>query len=992
MRLLTKLFCAILFTVVVSTAIAEYLTYREATTTINNTAMESARLLALEVSDHLDLRINGLKHDAALLTHGDVAQHLYASPSNAVSEKMQEEFNRLVELHSARFNERRDAALFDLQGGMLLKTASLPSDIEYSRSEYFAAALRGESVMSRPLFSEQWEKFFLFAAAPILVAGKIQGVAICTAELEHVTSRALAVRLGANGYCYVLDSQGNVVIHPRLATNLHIRPPESQGWSYTWEDTDNQAYAKKLSSMDWHVVASLSKEDLKTQASRISNYSLIVNAALLAVVSLVLFFIVRSITAALTQGVRFAKAVSEGDFSHTLDVRRADELGELADALRYMQHTLRANLENLRREKENADDARQALNRHKEALKDTVHVRTKELYQAELTLRLLLNAVPAAILGLDQEGCVTFANQAATEMLGFGVGEQLPENIHAIGLHTTRPEGKSPVFEAAAKHEHAYFPDSTIWRKDGTSLPANVSIHPPGQEDPHIASVLSVRDISTRYELEAEVQALYKTSADSYLIWDMQGHCLKISDDALHFFGAASRKHFTQNWDSFVLPGMPEAPTPDEILHTALTSGFARFECMLRDVRGLPIPCEVSLAPLSYRNQPALLCSVRDLRGLKRAEAEALAASKAKSEFLAVMSHELRTPLNGIMGMLQLARLMKDTPQIHNCLDTALDCSHNLLRLLNDILDICSFETGTVQIHLAPFTLEELVQPVLGTLQSTAASKGVRFSHVIDPSLPTVFSGDVQRIRQILFNLVGNALKFTHKGEVCVTLAPIVDDKLQLHPGMRMCVRDTGVGIPEEKLPHLFGLFTQMDSSISRNYGGMGLGLPLVERLTRLMNGELHISSVVGQGTEVRVDIPLEAPREEKKEPTFFSKAALQFLPVYKILAVAQNMAKLQLLLLSLQGLGCNPKGVTGNDKVLEALRQDAYDMVLISVPTAERQEDLEICRLIRNEDSKVLNPQIPIIVLTEDTLPEYRENPAQEAVFKSDALPEESA
>jgi PAS domain S-box-containing protein len=978
MRLLSKFLCAILLAVVAGAVAAAYVTYRAAATAVNNAAMESTRLVAAEVSSELDLLINGLKYTTALLAHSDAVQGLYALPQNAVADgHMLEKFNQLVRAHDVRVDVKRDAALFDLQGNILLKTDSLPADIAYSNSEYFAAALRGGCIMSRPLFSEQWENFFLFVAVPVVVDGAIRGVAVCTVNLEYVSSRVLAVRLGANGYCFVLDSQGNVVVHPRLATDLRIRLGDDPGWlSYTWDGVDKQAYVSKLASMDWHTVVALPKEELKAQAARIGGAGLMVSAALLAVISIAAFFVVRGVAVALARVARFADAISEGDFSHTLDVRRAGELEELAGALRRVQHIARANFEQLRRERENAEEARQALNHHKHVLEETVQARAQEFHLAEVQLRLLLDAVPDAILGLNQGGCVEFANRAAVDMLGFIVGEQLPENMHAVGLNAKRPEGKSPVFAACARREQGHFPDSTVWRKDGTRLPADVSIYPVGREAPHIVAVLLARDISEPHELEAEVQALYRTSADSYLIWDMHGQCLKISDDALHFFGAASRKHFTRNWNSFVLPGAPTGPAPDAILTTAFESGFERFECILQDVRGMPIPCEVSLAPLSYKNQPALLCAVRDLRGLKHAEEEALAASKAKSEFLAVMSHELRTPLNGIMGMLQLARLMQDTAQIHNCLDTALDCSHNLLQLLSDILDICSFETGAIQMRSEPFTLEELVQPVLGTLQSAATSKGLGLSHTIDPSLPAVFSGDVQRIRQILFNLVGNALKFTHEGEVRVELAPIVDDKLQLHPGLRICVRDTGVGIPEEKLPLLFGLFTQMDSSISRNYGGMGLGLPLVQRLTRLMKGEIYISSVLGQGTEARVDIPLEAPREGNR-PTAFAATALSFLPQYSILAVAENLAKLQLLLLSLRGLGCSPKGAAGNDKVLEALRQDAYDMVVISAPMAERQEELEICRLIRDQASKVLNPQIPIIVLTEDKLPEHKENPA---------------
>ncbi|MDR2696226.1 MAG: PAS domain S-box protein, partial [Deltaproteobacteria bacterium] len=573
MRLLTKLLCAILFTVVLGTATAAYVVYRDAAATINNTSMEFARLAVVELSLNLDLLINGLKHNTAIL--GDTMLHLRASPQSAVSGDIQQEFERRAQLHNEEPREERNAALFDPQGNMLLKTQSLPPDIAYSANEAFAAALRGASTVSRPLFSEQEGKFVLFAAVPVVRHGEILGVAIGVMDFAPIASKVLAVRLGAHGYCFVVDGHNNIVAHPGLATAVRARLGEGQKqfvfrqhdeWShYTWDNVDKQAHVSKLTSVDWRVVASLSTEDLKTQAAAISNHSLMVNVSLLAVISLILFFIVRSITGSLARGVRFAKALSEGDFSHTLDadVRRADELGELAAALRHMQHNLRANLENLRREKENAEEARQALNRHKESLAETVHTRTRELHLAELKLRLLLDAVPDAILGLNQEGRVEFVNQAAVTMLGVEAGERLPENMHAAGWNAKRPEGGSPVLEACARREQAHFPGSTVWRKDGSRLPADVSIHPIRREDPHSASVLLVRDLSARRELEEEVQALYRTSADSYLIWDMQGQCLKISDDALRLFGAATRRHFTQDWNAFVLPGTAEDPTPD---------------------------------------------------------------------------------------------------------------------------------------------------------------------------------------------------------------------------------------------------------------------------------------------------------------------------------------------------------------------------------------------------------------------------------------------
>ncbi len=988
MRLLAKLMCAILVTVTFGTGIAAYVAYREASLAVDTGAKDSTRLAAIETGRLLDLMIGELRRDISLFTRSEFVQRMYQS---GTEEDFRRDLQQLMLFYGDGRGKNLEAAFFNAHGDLRIASDTFPTDIAYSQNPYFSAALQGEFAINGPFYSEQQSAFFLVASAPVIVKEEIRGVMITDINMSYLADKILAVRLGKDGYCFVTNNAGNAIIHPRLTTNLHVdmrlkkngNAPAQElpagGWSgllpfstgswieYTWEGVHKQAYVSKLQSMDWYVLAALPTESLAAAAVRVSANSLLANLAGLGLVTLILFFIVRSITSDLNRGMRFAKAIAGGDFSGTLAVNRSDELGELAVALRHMQHNLAVNLENLRREKHNAEQARKELSLHEEQLAAAVHNRTQELRLAEIKLRLVLDAVPVAIFEINGERRVEFANRSAVDMLGFSCGDILPADLHAEGLNAARPSGPGPLFLSRQDRNQADFPDSTVWRKDGAPLSADVSIHPIFGDETTRAAVLMVRDITEQRALREEIQALYRASADSYMIWNENGQCIKAGEEALCLFDPLGKRRKIE-WRSFVTPTQTETDAA-QIMRDAFLHGFKRFECLLHDSRGLPITCEMTLVRFFHGGTPALMASIRDLRDLKRAEADALMAGEAKSEFLAVMSHEIRTPLNGIMGMLQLARLMKDTETIHSCLDTALDCSHNLLQLLSDILDICSFEKGTVRIQNTPFTPDELVRPILGTLEGTARNKGLNLRSEIDPSLPPAFSGDVQRIRQILFNLVGNALKFTQQGEVLVALQPIVDEKRQIHPGLRLLVRDSGVGIPEEKLPQIFELFTQADSSMTRNHGGLGLGLPLVRRLTELMKGELRISSKLNQGTEVRVDIPLCAPSERKAFPPALGLPVRE-MPLYRILAMARDSAGLQQLLLSLQGLGCDARGVTEVEQALAVLRQENIDVVLLSVPGTQKKEDLEICRRIRREDSGVLNPKIPIVLLTENTLP----------------------
>lgn len=477
-------------------------------------------------------------------------------------------------------------------------------------------------------------------------------------------------------------------------------------------------------------------------------------------------------------------------------------------------------------------------------------------------------------------------------------------------------------------------------------------------------------------ESSSRLRATLDTAVDGIITIDSKGLIRDYNRSAQRLFGWSAEEVIGQNIK--MLMPEPYQSAHDGYLHNYMTSGKPKIIGIGREVVGLRkdgshMPMRLAVGRVDLPGELRFVGFVSDISdrhalevSLRETAKRAEQAAEAKSTFLANMSHEIRTPMNSIIGFTELLLQTDLTSTQRSHLNTVRQASKSLLRLINDILDTTKMEKGQLALEYADFSMKSLAMQIESSLRLAAQEKKLAFAIHYPDDMPDYFRGDSLRVLQILTNLVGNAIKFTESGSVDVVFS------YEQAGVVHVQVRDTGIGMTPQQVEAIFQPFAQADASISRRFGGTGLGTTIARQLAEQMDGRIEVESVLGHGSTFHVRLPLQLGRR-LEETNIHDHAHRHALPPLNILIADDVPQNLELLTLVLEQEGHTVEAAQDGNEAVELFSTSSFDVVLMDVHMPGL-DGLEAARLMRQFERKQGRRPTPIIALTASVMEEDRE------------------
>ncbi|MGI5308301.1 response regulator [Rheinheimera sp. WS51] len=632
-------------------------------------------------------------------------------------------------------------------------------------------------------------------------------------------------------------------------------------------------------------------------------------------------------------------------------------------------------------------------------LEQQVIQRTAEIAQVSNLQRSIVNGTNYAVIATDIDGIITLFNPAAEKMLGYSskevVNKQSPSLFHlkdeveqyaktlSAKLQTTIAADFS-VFVALAKLGEQNEAKWTYVRKDGSHCPVKLRITALMSDDNRLIGFLGIaEDLTEQQQLEFELELTrvsVEKAADPMFWLNSSGDILKANPAALRIFGAENLLERTilsveqgsseQQWSQIV-----------DLLHK---QSEVRFNRHYQTHSGTIIPVSITATLFEFAKTEYIYLVARDISAQQQREQElatardnANKANEAKSAFLANMSHEIRTPMNAILGLLQLIQQTDLTNQQRNYIKKTQVASQSLLTILNDILDFSKVESGKLELELHSFSLTELLHELAVILTASAADKHLEILYDLATDIPDLLIGDALRIKQILINLAGNAIKFTAQGEVIISVKASNTSGNNIL--LEIAIKDTGIGMTKEQINHIFSGFQQAESSISRRFGGTGLGLAISKRLAELMQGSISVTSTPNVGSEFTVTLALQVADEQVQPKTLSLPKQL------KVLIVDDNHQARLIMSDIVQSFNWTSNAVEDGKSALKAIKeaisqQHKYDLILLDWHMPE-QNGLEVAKTIQTTIDKNQKPRIIMVSAYSKDIFSYRANTDKELI-----------